>query len=144
MSNLDFARQALHASAAGDTATLSNLLSDDFQFIGATPQPMDKLGFFAFVQALHTAFADFTFHETSASENDDTAAIRHTISGTHTGTFNVPGLPPIPATGRKFTLPEGVSIFTFKDGKATQCLDQAAPDSGLPSILRQLGVQLPG
>lgn len=143
MSNLDLARKALQASEAGDLATLGGLASDDFQFLGVTPQPLGKQEFLGFIQAMHAAFPDFKFNETSASESGDTATIKHKISGTHHGTFNVPGLPPIPATGKKFQLPEETSVFTFAGGIATRYQAQPAPDGGLPGILKQLGVEMP-
>lgn len=138
MGSLDLARKALQASEAGDVATLSGMVADDFQFLGVTPQPLGKQEFLGFIQALHAAFPDFKFNETSASESGDTATIKHKISGTHTGTFNVPGMPPIPASGKKFQLPEETSVFTFAGGKATKYLAQPAPDGGLPGILKQI------
>ena len=143
MSNLDLARKALHASEAGDVGTLDGLVADGFQFLGVTPQPLGKAEFLGFMQSLHTAFPDFKFNETSASESGDTATIKHQISGTHTGTFNVPGLPPIPATGKKFLLPEETSVFTFVGGKSTKYLAEPAPNGGLMGILSQLGVEMP-
>ena len=95
-----------HASEAGDQATLNGMVMDDFQFLGVTPQPLGKAEFLGFIESLHTAFPDFKFNETSASESGDTATIKHKITGTHTGTFNIPGMPPIPATGKSFALPE--------------------------------------
>ncbi len=144
MGSLDLARKAFQASEAGDVATLSGMVTDDFQFLGVTPQPLGKQEFLGFIQSLHTAFPDFKFNETTASESGNTATIKHKISGTHTGTFNVPGLPPIPATGKKFQLPEETSVFTFAGDKATKYLAQPAPDGGLPGILKQLGVEMPG
>jgi hypothetical protein len=138
MGNLDLARKALHASEAGDVATISGMVTDDFQFLGVTPQALGKQEFLGFIQALHTAFPDFKFNETSASESGDTATIKHKISGTHTGTFNVPGMPPIPASGKKFQLPEETSVFTFSGDKATKYRAQPAPDGGLPGILKQI------
>jgi hypothetical protein len=145
MGSLDLARKALQLSEAGDTAGLDSLVADNFQFLGVTPQTLGKAEFMGFIQSLHTAFPDFKFNETSASESGDTATIHHKITGTHTGTFNVPGLPSIPATGKKFTLPEETSVFTFSGGKATKYLAEPAPDGkgGLPGILSQLGVQMP-
>src|SRR5579885_1669543 len=143
MSNLDLARKALHLSEAGDTAGLTSMVSDDFQFLGVTPQTLGKQEFLGFIQSLHTAFPDFKFNETSASESGDTATIKHKITGTHTGTFNVPGLPPIPATGKKFALPEETSVFTFKGEAVVKYTAHPAPDGGLPGILAQLGVQMP-
>ena len=143
MSNLDLARKALHLSETGDTAGLSSLVTDDFQFLGVTPQPLGKAEFMGFIESLHTAFPDFKFNETSTSESGDTATIKHKITGTHTGTFNIPGMPPIPATGKKFVLPEEVSVFTFSGGKAMKYLAEPVPDGGLTSILRQIGVEMP-
>ncbi|HEY7123818.1 MAG TPA: nuclear transport factor 2 family protein [Ktedonobacterales bacterium] len=143
MSNLDLARKALHASETGDLATVSSMVTDDFQFLGVTPQALGKAEFLGFLQSLHTAFPDFKFNETSASESGDTATIKHKITGTHTGTFNIPGMPAIPATGKKFALPEEASVFTFKDGKSTKYMAHPAPDGGLPGILKQLGVEMP-
>ncbi len=143
MSNLDLARKALHASESGDLTTLKGMVTDDFQFLGVTPQTLGKNEFLGFIESLHTAFPDFKFNETSASESGDTATIKHKITGTHTGTFNVPGMPPIPATGKKFELPEETSVFTFKGEKATKYLAEPAPNGGLVGILSQLGVHPP-
>jgi ketosteroid isomerase-like protein len=144
MSNLELARKVLHALGSGDTATLSSSVTDDFQFIGVAPQPLGKQEFLGFSQAIHAAFPDFTFHETSSSESGDTVTIKHTITGTHIGTLNAPGLPPIPATGKSFALPEESSVYTIKDGKVVQLHAYPAPDGGLPGILKQVGVQMPG
>lgn len=143
MSNLDLARKALQASEAGDLGTLGGMVTDDFQFLGVTPMPLGKQEFIGFIQSMTTAFPDFKFNETSASESGDTATIKHKISGTHTGTFNVPGMPAIPATGKKFVLPEETSVFTFAGGKATKYTAHPAPDGGLPGMLKQLGVEMP-
>lgn len=147
MSHLDLARQVLYLCAIGDTETLNRLVSEDFQFLGVAPQPLRKHEFLEFIRSLHSTFPDFTFHETSASASSNTATIKHTITATHTGTlrpFKAPGLPSVPATGKKITLPEGATTFTFKEGKAIKGLSEPGPNSGLPGILRQLEVQLPG
>lgn len=144
MSNLELARKALQGFSSGDTALMNDLLTDDFQFLGVTPHPLTKQDYMGFMQAMNTAFPDFKFNETSASESGDTVTIKHHITGTQTGPLNAPGLPSIPATGKKFTLPEETSVFTFKGGKAIKYLGEPAPDGGLPGILRQLGVPMPG
>ena len=144
MSNLDLARKALQAFTAGDVATLNNLMSDDFQFLGVTPQPLGKEEFLGFMQAMNTGFPGFKFEEIGASESGDTVKIKHHITGTHTGPLNLPGMPPIPATGKSIRLPEEASVFTFKGGKAVKYQAETAPDGGLPGMLKQLGVQMPG
>ncbi|HLV98750.1 MAG TPA: nuclear transport factor 2 family protein [Ktedonobacterales bacterium] len=143
MSNLDLARKALHASETGDLATLNTLAADDFQFLGVTPQALGKQEFLGFIESIHTAFPDFKFNETSASESGNTATIKHKITGTHKGTLNIPGMPPIPATGKSFVLPEETSVFTFAGDKASKYLAEPAPNGGLMGILAQLGVSMP-
>lgn len=144
MSDLDLARKALHAFSSGDVTTMNSLTADDFQFLGVTPQPLTKQDYMGFMHTINAAFPDFKFVETTASESGDTVTIKHHITGTHTGALNLPGMPSIPATGKKIYLPEETSFFTFKDGKAIKYLGEPAPDGGLPGMLKQLGVQLPG
>ena len=143
MSNLDLARKALHAFSAGDEATTLSLMGDGYEFLGVTPQPLGKEEFLGFMHAIHAAFPDFKFNETSASESGDTVTIKHHITGTHHGPLNVPGMPSIPATGKSISLPEETSVFTFKGGKIANYTAHPAPDGGLPGMLKQLGVQMP-
>ncbi len=143
MGNLDLARKSLQAFSSGDVATITGLMADDYSFEGVTPQPLTKQDFLGFMHAMNAACPDFAFNETSASENGDTATIKHRITGTQTGTLSLPGMPPIPATGKKFTLPEEPSVFTIKGGKIVKYLAVPAPDGGLPGILKQLGVEMP-
>jgi predicted ester cyclase len=143
MSNLDLARKALHAFSSGDMATMNTLMADDFQFLGVTPQPLGKPEYLGFMSAINTAFPDFKFEEVSASESGDTVTIKHHITGTQTGPLNLPGMPSIPATGKKMRLPEETSVFTFAGSKVSKYLGEPAPDGGLPGMLKQLGVELP-
>src|SRR5215813_12768538 len=102
MNHLDLARQVLRLCETGDTDTLNQMVSEDFQFLGVAPQPLSKQEFLEFIRLLHSAFPDFTFHETTASASGNTATIKHTITATHTGTltpYKVPELPSVPATG---------------------------------------------
>ena len=144
MSNLDLARKSLQAFSAGDVATTTELMADDYSFEGVTPHPLTREDFLGFMHAMNTACPDFAFNETSASESGDTVTIKHHITGTQTGTLTLPGMPPIPATGKKFTLPEETSVFIFKGGKIVKYRAEPVPDGGLPGMLRQLGVPMPG
>lgn len=144
MSNLDLARKALQAFESGDVATTTSLMADDYSFEGVVPQPLTKQDFLGFMQVMNTAAPDFKFNEMSASESGDTVTIKHHITGTQTGTLALPGMPPIPATGKKFTLSEETSVFTFRGGKIVKYVALHAPDGGLPGMLKQLGVSMPG
>jgi len=65
------------------------------------------------------------------------------ITATHTGVLALPGLPPIPATGKKVALPEEVQTYTVKNGKMASLTTDGNPQAGIPGMLAQLGVPLP-
>ena len=65
------------------------------------------------------------------------------ITATHTGVLSLPGMPPIPATGKKVALPEEVQTYTVKNGKLVALSTDGRPDAGIPGMLAQLGFPLP-
>ena len=114
----------------------ARLLTDDFVFSGATPQPQNKQAFLASQQLWFAGVPDW--HVTVENPQVDGDVVRSTIhlSGTHTGTLAFPGQPPVPATGRHF--------LTNDSGTATVRGDQIASIAvvnGSPDIMQQLGLQ---
>ena len=144
MSNLDVAHKGIRAFEANDHAMVNSLIADDFTLSGAVPQTLGKQEFMGFMQAMLTAFPDFKFNETLREEGADKVIITQHITGTHTGTLALPGMPPIPATGKKFALPEEHQVFTIKDGKFVKSEGEVVPGGGVMGMLAQLGVNLPG
>lgn len=144
MNNLDVARKGIRAFEANDHATVSSLITEDFTLSGAVPQTLGKQDFLGFMHAMITAFPDFKFNETFTEEGADKVVITQHITGTHTGTLALPGMPPIPATGKKVALPEEKQVFTFRDGKFAKSEGHPVPGGGVMGILAQLGVQMPG
>ncbi len=55
----------------------------------------------------------------------------------------LPGMPPVPATGKKVVLPEEKHEYTLKDGKLVRLVVESPPDGGVPGMLAQIGVTLP-
>jgi predicted ester cyclase len=88
------------------------------------------------------AFSDFKFNETLVEEGADMVICTQHITGTHTGTLALPGLPPVPATGKKVAMPEEKQVFTFRDGKFARAHSDPVPGGGVMGILAQLGVKL--
>lgn len=144
MNNLEIVKKGLHAWENADEATLSPLVGDDFQLSGPVPQPLGKAEFLGLMHALHAAMPDFSFNISSFEENGDVVIARSHITGTHTGVLALPGLPAIPATHKKVSLPQEVQTYTLKDGKLMRLVTDARPDAGIPGMLAQLGVPLPG
>lgn len=143
MSNVDIVKKGLHAWEKNDEATLSPLVAGTFQLSGPLPQPLGKQEFLGLMHILHVAMPDFAFNVSSFEEQGNTVIARSHITGTHTGVLALPGMPPLPATGKKVSLPEEVQTYTLKDGVIQQLITDARPDAGIPGMLAQLGVPLP-
>jgi predicted ester cyclase len=143
MSNTEFVQAGMKAWEANDADTLSPLVAEDFTMTGPTPQPLGKAEFIGFMHILLAAFPDFAFNVSHYEENGETVVALSHITGTHTGTLALPGLPPIPATGKKVALPQEVQTYTVRNGKLQSLVTDARPDAGVPGILSQLGIVLP-
>jgi hypothetical protein len=66
------------------------------------------------------------------------------MSGTQTSLFKIGfGMPDVPATGRKIQVMDALVVTVQGDKVSKVRLDSPA-DGGLPEILAQLGVKMPG
>ena len=146
MSTTDVVKEGLAATEAGDYAKLESLVADDFSMAGPVPMPVGKREFLGLMMALRQAMPDWKFNAGEYKENGDQVTVPFQITGTHTGELQLPlpGLPPIPPTGTKVSLPSEPSTFTVKDGKLSKLEVADIPGGGVMGILSQLGVNLPG
>src|SRR5712691_734992 len=116
MSTTDIAKAFVTALEARDFNTAASYLSDDFRFVGPAPQPLGKNEFIGVQQTIQNAFPDWSFNVSNIHEEGDKVKSITQITGTQTGELNLAplGLPPIPPTGKKVSLPkEGVTL-TFR------------------------------
>ena len=143
MNNTELVKTGMMAWESNDVQTLTELVADDFELSGPTPQPLGKQEFIGLMQILHAGMPDFAFNVSSYEEHGDAVIARSHITATHTGVLAFPGMPPIPATGKKVALPEEVQTYTVKNGKLVALSTDARPDSGIPGMLTQLGIPLP-
>lgn len=143
MSNIDLLQQGLDAFSRGDTATLSALLTDDYTFSGPTPQPLDKAAFLGLNRALISAIPDWTFTASDFREEGDKVYVNLVITGTHTGALAaIPGVPPVPATGKRVSVGPDQAIFTVRGGQISQQVVNVSPNSGVAGIYAQVGAPL--
>lgn len=144
MSNIDLVKRGLQAFCVGDTATLDQLTTDDFIFSGATPQPVGKAEFLGLCQANHAAFSDFDFNASDFHEDGDMVTLNTAITATHTGPLAlIPGIPAVPATGKRVQIPEERQACTIREGKLTRLEIASPPGGGIPAAYAQVGSPLP-
>jgi hypothetical protein len=67
------------------------------------------------------------------------------LTGTHTADWDLSamGMGLIPATGKTFSNPKEEGVMTIENGKITSYFISSKEDSGIPGMLKQLGVQMP-
>jgi hypothetical protein len=144
MSNIDIVKRGMQAFSTGDVATLDQMVADDFVFIGGAPQPLGKAEFLGLCQANHAAFSDFDFHASNFAENGDVVTLNTAVTATHTGPLAIiPGVPAVPATGKRIQLPEDRQTATIRGGKLARLEIASPPGGGIPAAYAQVGAPLP-
>ena len=143
MSKIETVNAFSSALESHDFEKAASYLSDDFTLSGPTPQPVGKNEFIAIQSAFMRAIPDWSFNNHDVQEQGEKVTGAVQITGTHTQELVVPGMPPIPATGKKISLPEEHLEFTFKGNKIASLASDNVPGGGIPGVLQQLGVQMP-
>ena len=77
--------------------------------------------------------------------NGNQAKVEAMWSGTNTGalTMPMPGMPSVPATGKKVSVRDAY-LVTVDGDKVSRMEVQSPMDGGIPAALAQLGVKMPG
>jgi predicted ester cyclase len=146
MSAMDVVKEGLAATEAGDFGKLENLVADDFSMTGPVPMPVGKSEFIGLMKVLLKAMPDWSFNAKDYRENGDQVTVMLGITGTQTGELQLPmpGMPAIPASDKKVSLPAEPSTFTVTNGKLAKLEVESTPSGGVMGILSQLGVNMPG
>ncbi len=138
--------QAVFAAIeAGDMARVESYMTDDFAFSGPVPQPIGKTEFLALQGALVAAMPDWKFNAKNFKVQGSKVTGTVQITATHTATLSpiMPGMSPVPATGKKVALPEEPVNITVRNDKVASLEAAQVPGGGVPSILAQIGIQMP-
>jgi predicted ester cyclase len=145
MNAMDVVKAGLAATEAADFNKLGSLVADDFVFAGPVPEPVGKREFMGLQMALLKAMPDWKFNAKEWKENGDEISMLLQVTGTQTGELQLPmpGMPTLPPSGKKVSLPYEPSTFTVKNGKLARLDVESTQGGGLMGILGQLGVKMP-
>jgi SnoaL-like protein len=143
----NLAKAAMRAWESKDVIVLASLLSDDFVCRGLLPQPVQKMQYLSFMQAIMTAVPDWLFHdhfldEGPVTEQGERVFFVTQITGTHTDDLILPELPIIPPTGTIISLPYRHLEYFVKEETITTITGDFSPNA-LAEILAQMGMVLP-
>jgi len=145
VSGIDIVKAALAAAEAGDFARASGMFTDDMQFAGPMPKPVGKKEFIGIQSAMVAGIPDWKFNVSDLKEDGDKVTGVLQITGTQTREIKLPlpGMQPVPATGKSVSLPKEPATFTIRDGKISRLETAATPGAGVMGVLAQLGVPAP-
>jgi ketosteroid isomerase-like protein len=130
-----------------DASALASSLSDDLICRHILPQPVGKAQLIAFMQAIITAFPDWSFnghvlHEENLVKQCSRVLYVTAITATNTGNLSLPTLPIIAPTGRRVILKPRHLEFLIAGGRIKE-IDADFSSSGLEEVLAQLDLVLP-
>src|SRR5215216_720178 len=144
--NVEQVARDLVTMMTDEEKTKERLTADAVASGGVLPQPMPALEAFRIISGLKTAFPDLKFEVEQVTVNGNQATVNALISGTNTGPLSLPmpGMPTnMPPTGKKVSAKD-IFVVTVEGDKVSR-LEVASPTGGgLPALLAQLGINMPG
>jgi predicted ester cyclase len=145
METPELAKAIEAAFAAGDIDAVAGHLSDDFQFIGPTPEPVGKAQYIGLTKTMAAAFPDINYNARTVSAEGDVIKTTSQLTGTHTEDLDLTpmGMGVIPATGKSFSNPTEEGEMKVEGGKVVSWAIERTEGGGLVGILAQLGVKPP-
>lgn len=143
MTNSDIVKTAFAAFEAGDFQEYANYFSEDFVWVGSFPKPLNKRNALRLVSALKEGIPDLQLNLVLRGE-EGANRIRGTIAptGTHSKMLALPGVTPLPPTGRSIAAMRELVEFTLENGKITRIEDSETEGGELLRILESLGMDL--
>ncbi len=132
-------------SNMGNEAKVKSMLAPGAMASGGVlPAPMPADQAFSMVSGLNAGFPDLKFDVQNVTVNGNDATVNATVSGTNTGTLQLPmpGMPAIPPTGKKVSVPDSY-VVTVQGDKVTSMRVNSPANGGIPAMLSQLGIKMP-
>ena len=128
-----------------DAGKIKSMLTTDAMASGGVlPMAMPAMEAMNVMSGLTTAFPDLKIDIQQVTVNGNQATVKVMWGGTNTGPLNlqIPGMPSIPATGKKVSVKDAY-IVTVMGDKVTHFEVISPSDGGIPAALMQIGVQMP-
>jgi predicted ester cyclase len=125
-----------------DVEEIARTVSDDVAFVTAT-RTLTKGQFLQMLRALYAAFPDWHYDHDPPELRDAVVAVRWRQGGTHTGTWVMPGMGAVPATGKSVQVPAQDFLYSVRDGQIVEIRPTVVRGGAPGGILEQIGVSAP-
>ncbi len=138
-------KTVLKAIEDNDFDAARSMLTSDFLFSGATPEPIPADAWLGLHRQMNKAFPDFSFNATNIHPHGDVIHVSVALSGTQKNDLDLTsaGFPLLPASGKSFKLPMEETSYTVRGGKITRLSVEEVAGGGVMGMLSQLGAKVP-
>lgn len=127
---------------AHDVDRIAGTVAPDLAVITPTAT-LTREQFLRMLRALYAAFPEWHYDHDAPEVRGDVIAVRWRQGGTHTGTFALPGMAPIPATDKKVKIPEHYFFYRLRGEQIVEIRPEPVPGGAPWGILEQIGVPVP-
>ena len=129
----------------GDFTRAKSMLTEDFQFSGPIPEPINAETWLGLSASLKAAFPDLDYHFKVIGADGDVVKSTSQLSGTHSGSFDLTNMHMgvIPATNKSFSAKLEKTKVTVRENKIAAWVVEPTEGAGLMAILQQLDVKAP-
>ena len=127
-------RESLAAFNAHDEKKAYSNFADDLVVNNFMPQPIGLEEFKALNAANLAAFPDWHFDIKQIQTQGDKATVTVQVSGTQNGPINFPGMPSIPASGKKVSVRTNSSVLLQPTTSSIKWILIRLPAEALPGL----------
>jgi hypothetical protein len=133
-----------NALVTGDDHTFFALVTDDFEFSGPLPVPVNAEGWFSISRLIALAFPTIQYNFQVTAEHGEQVHISTELTGRHTGMLDLTpvGMGVNPPTGKAFRNPVEAGVARVLDGRVASVRINPAEGGGVAGILTQLGIKM--
>jgi hypothetical protein len=124
--------------SGGDLRKAGDYLADDFQFVGVAPAPLNRDEALALWQTIRAAMPDFNHNMKNQREAGNMLYATVEVTGTQTGTFQLPDGGTIAPTGRTVRNPVERIAITVRGNRAVTWEVEHVPGGGFAGVLGQI------
>jgi hypothetical protein len=144
MSAVDVVKDLMSGLETGDFNKVSSVLADDFKFDLPAAFPIGKMEILGFMGVFKNAFPDWVYNFTDGKEEGDFVKGTVQPGGHNTNDVNLPGMPPLKATGKFISLPPFSVEFTVKNNQVSGLKLNEVPGGTFSNLMQNLGLKIPG
>ncbi len=145
MNQREIVQALLDSVQRGDFEKAKSFLSNDYQFSGPVPEPINGETWLGIHKNLKKAFPNLDYHFHVDGVEGDVTKLSAELKGTHTSVLDLSpvGLGVTPATNKSFAIPREHGKVTCKGDKVVSWVVDRIEGGGLMGILDQLGIAVP-